>query len=538
MSTAINISRGHVATRLVGDPDIAAKLERHLASLLRQEVLPRVAEALAPDLAEEAVICLPDLPLHLSLTLEEALSGQAAEKWSSALIEHIRNRVRDRQDIWQYDNRWGFLAGYLRHRLDLPGAPKAVFTGLGVMELMSPAQALGEGLREWPEIWPYLAPDGAEDVAGVIAAMRRSGGMTLFDQIMQAAWVSEGRTAPGAPFSGTSLRTVFAALSDGAVPDLRRLAQADTCETLSIKAFRFALALAPHNAMVSPAHLGLIIVLLQEVSAQVGPSDMHDQLWPVLEDMADALPQGPAREAALTLMPLMRRDPDMVRYLRILANQLSSAPSARPKHQDMAVDNPAPPADRKDTPTRSAEPAARVFHSPIAGMALCLPLLNESRIGVEFCARDRLAALSELARDGPVAQPEEDALLRAICGQEKDHPAPERPNPMDLLFVPEEWHAAILSTPFGPARLALWLEARFAASLPGLDQSTRDFLRVHFFHQPGRAALSATHLRVEIDAMPLRPVLEMSGLLGQDRGRLAWLDNQSFTLRVRDGARP
>jgi len=86
----------------------------------------------------------------------------------------------------------------------------------------------------------------------------------------------------------------------------------------------------------------------------------------------------------------------------------------------------------------------------------------------------------------------------------------------------------------GAARLALWLEARLAASLPGLVASGRGFLQTQFLHRPGRVALDEKTLRVDIDAMPLRPAVEMSGLLGEASGRADWLAGQSITLSLRE----
>ncbi|KGK41933.1 hypothetical protein LH51_10970 [Nitrincola sp. A-D6] len=102
------------------------------------------------------------------------------------------------------------------------------------------------------------------------------------------------------------------------------------------------------------------------------------------------------------------------------------------------------------------------------------------------------------------------------------------------MFVAADRREAIELAPPGQARLALWLEARFAASLPGFSTSTRGFLAAQFWHQSGCLQLSDEHAILELNPLPLSVVLQLGGCIGPELCRLDWLQGQKLSIRIKE----
>lgn len=532
MSVRFDIDRAGLSARLVGQEDDAGPLDRALRRMLTQEVLPTAAAALEGRFGPDAILCLPDLPVAVTLTLEEALSGQGARRWADRLIAELDQRLEDGRGAWAFPDAPGFLAAYLRARLGIGRVPVTAFSGMGALDLLSPIQAVCEALRSAPVLWRRLTNGGSEDCRRLVRALAAQGGEAALASVLRAGLDPKDATAPRV--TGAALIPVLAGLVTGDGVTWHWAVHPRTGQGAAETALLLAVALAPeieHHA----AAAGLVLALILSERMEGPATGKADRMIARLRGRTDALPPR-LRAQAVGLIDILAQHPDGPEALLQLAGRvarLRAETMERTKGSPIAAkaEGAAPPDASPDH-----DPGARVLHSPIAGVALCLPFLAENRIGRDFPAHVRLQALAQLAADGPVEDPEADPVLMALCGHDDEAVLPARPAELDMLFVPLDRHAQIQGAAPGAARLAAWAEARLAASLPGLGASSRTFLRSQFFHWPGTLILGEDRAVIEIDAMPLRPVLEMGALLGEDRGRMDWLGCQQMSLRLREVA--
>jgi hypothetical protein len=534
VSLAIDIDRLRVAARLTGQADHAGLLDRRLRQMLVDGALPMTSEDDA-SLGQETILCLPDLSLRLQMTLEEALSGECARRWSAAFLEALRAKLERGEGVWRFENRWDFLATYLRARLALADTPARVFAGLATLDLLSPTQAARESMREWPEIWPWLGQGDQRAAADVVRALRVRGGEAVLIAILRdgvAAGPRDGTFAGwDVPSLGERLRRLAesppAALV-GALPE----APSGQIATLAVYlALCVADAAEPARAPETGLFLSLLARASLPVAAESASLGWAERLASAVHGLSQSL-RGPAQEMAEAAIGTPGSAERLEKLADVLRGQ-AFAPRAEPRTPPAR-----PMADfEADDDARVAEARAsmQVFRSPIGGAALCLPLLAENRIGREFPATVRLEALARLGSVQDVDLPLDDPLLQAITGHDRRDDLPDRPGEIDLLFVPEDRRDTVLSADPGAPRLAAWLEARFAAALPGLTASSLGFLQEHFLRRPGRIVLNDSALHVALDPMPLRPVLEMSHLIGEDIARADWLGGHSISVVIREG---
>lgn len=544
MTVAIDIADATIDTRLIGQASESGRLDRRLRAMLADEVLPAVAAELDGGLDSEAIVCVPELPMELRLSLAEVYSADGARRWSSRLAELISKRIARAENVWRFENRWHFLAVWLRVRLGLERTPGGVFTGLGALELLTPVQAVAEALAQWPEIWRWLAAGRADSPDAMARAIAAHGGESAWRQVLVAALrAHRGNSqvamapewlAPIRGFAGSSASIATTAPSD------------PRAEHLAGQALRLALATGAELGPAAP-RLGLLLALVQrafpEMPDAAAASDWLAGSRQPLSELATKL-----RQAAEELLEALAAENDgpeiLVALARIVsghARRESPNPSPTPEDSEPAVPPDSAPVDEPEAnDTGRAE--EREYASPLAGLALLLPMLAENRIGLAFPSRLRWRALLELAAEGPVDRPEQDLLLMAISGVDHDVESPgepppnarasERPNELDLLFVPEPRRADVQAAEPGAPRLAAWLEARFAASLPGLSGSSRAFLCQQFLHRPGRLRIGENRILLELDPLPLAVVLRLAGLVGEDCCRLDWLQRRRFDIRM------
>ncbi len=534
MSLTVDIDRLRVAARLAGQADHAGLLDRRLRRMLVDEVLPMTSEDDAL-LGKETILCLPDLSLRLQMTLEEALSGEGARRWSAAFLEALRAKVARGEGVWRFENRWDFLATYLRARLALIVAPSRVFAGLATLDLLSPTQAAREALREWPEIWPWLGQGDRQAAADVVRALRARGGEAVLIAILRDAVAAGPRPGTPAGWDAPGLDERLRHLAESPPATLVGALRGAPSGPLATLAVYLALCVADAAEPARAPEMGLFLSLLARASP-LDPADSASHGWAErLRDAVRDLPQSlraPAQDMVreATEAPgsaeCLARLTDVLRGWTSETRTKARKPPARPL-ADIEVDD--------DGPVAEAAARTQVYHSPIGGVALCLPLLAENRIGRDFPAATRLEALTRLCAGQDEDLLLDDPLLRAITGQDRRDDLPDRPGEIDLLFVPEDRRETVLTADPGAPRLAAWLEARLAASLPGLTASSLVFLQEHFLCRAGRVVLSAGALRVELDPMPLRPVLEMSHLVGEDLARADWLGEQMISVSIREG---
>lgn len=531
MTVSFDIGLASVSARLVGPDTDAAPLDRALRRMLTEEVLPAAAKALEGRYGEEAILCLAQLPLSVSLTLEEALSGSGARRWADRMVDGLMRRLETGRGAWVFADVMSYLAAFLRTRLGLERIPAAAFSGLGALELLPPIQAVCEALRSNRALWVNLTDGTEADCGRFVKAVAAQGGDAALVQVLRSA-MPDAVAAAVPQDRAAALVRIVQMLSASADPTWRWVVQPRTGQRVSEAALLAALALA-QDVKANAAAAGLILALMLSGTKVDGDVVCDDSVVADLLRRAEALSPR-LRAQAVALIDALAGQTDGPAALAALAGQvarLRAQTAARPK---------APLTDARDevakhaVPDAGAGPYARIFQSPVAGVALCLPFLTENRIGRDFPAQVRLEALALLAADGPVEDPLADPFLMALCGNDEKTSLPERPAEIDMLFVPLDRHRAIIDAAPGAARLAVWAEARLAASLPGIGGSSRAFLQSQFFHRPGRLILSDDRAVIEVDAMPLRPVLEMGAVLGENRGPIDWLDGQQISLRVRE----
>ena len=532
MTATLDISEAQIATRFVGAEETAGPLDLRLRSLLKEQVLPAAADQL-PLRSDEAVICIPTLPVHVQVTLDEVMSGQGYAALVAALLAAVE-QARRVGALWEFPSQHAFLAAYLRTRLDLAAYPEEIFADLGTLDLLEPVQAMIELLRENPALWMHLAEGNDREAQRMVSRLVETTSGHFLQQLGELALSRsevDGKSDIPQDHIGTVLASLVKQLSPAEISGIMQNYSARGIVSVLI----FARLLGTPDRPIGPAAalscalaaaLAMHTELLQQQSLETAVIDLVAALPPSLRARAKNLalaeliaPEG--RACFLALVKTMRAGQDV-------AMPAAATPSDQAK-------KPASAQEPQDAAPETTSSVLRLT-SRAAGVAICLPFMTENRIGRDFPAKDRLEALLDLAGEEADVDPEDPALL-LLAGEDSVRVSrPERPNRTDLLFVPQDAHPAIMDAAPGAARLATWTMARLAATLPGLAASSPAHLRRQFLHQPGVIHFSDESVLVEIDRMPLAVVLEMSGLLEGGRWRLDWLGGRSLTLRLREVA--
>ena len=540
MSAALTISRSTTRARLIGTPADAPAVRAALDRLLAGPVADRLAGLAGPD-DPDAVICLPRLVVRLHLTRADLEASQSADRWAAAIDQALGQALgqamdaRSGRQVWRFADRQRFHAGYVHFRLGLLAAPQAVFAGFGALDLLSPCRAMAEMLAADPGLWRSLAVPGGPSALAIVQAVIRSGGAEAAGMILSlppaaSAAARSGGWAAAIDMALSGLPDLLARQDRGSVRALQDLAL--PAQRL-LAALLFAPLLPGDPLLLADLAVALLTLIRQ------GGSTLAVLTRGVLVRLATLEPTLAGPLAALS--DRMAQDPraaaDLAALLVMLAPHVVTTGLVRSTPAPVRPD-PAAQHRRGSRPADDPPPAAvplRHFASAFAGVALVLPLLTEDRIGAAFPARVRLAALATLVGSDLFPCPQDSDFLQALTGADDRQDLPDRPAAADLLFVPRAQHAGIMAAPAGADRLAQWLAARFAATLPGLAGSSLTFLQRQFFHHPGEVWIDADQITLRLDPVPLQAVLELAGRLGADLARIDWLGHQSLTIRCDGG---
>lgn len=533
----VQVAIARTRARITGDAADAAVVQRRLDALLAEALRAGVPD----DAASGAVLCLPELRLRLRLTRAELDGPAAGRLWAEAIgraIAAVQRGGGQGEGAWRFADARSYHAAYLRHRLGIAPAPDGLFTGMGALDLLTPLQALAEMAVADPALWSVLAPQGAAArlLSVIMAQAGAAGAVQGAGQGPGGAvgWLwtalARGDDRTGAP-AADRLRVA-----------LRRLCHPDVAAALSA---------AGQDGGLSPAGRMLRALLC---TAPLAPdlaltlARVHGALA-VLGPGAQSLPQ-PALDAALrraavadpvaaalapALLRLLRGGPQDAALIRRALSRQRSDPAPPPSRAAPVVQEAGTAAK---APRRAVATSRQSRHhaSPHAGIGLLLPHLAEDGIGAAFGAATLRAACADLLRCDLFPAPQDDPFLLALIGTRIVDSPPERPGPRDLRLVAPASHAAIAAAKAGQDRLARWLIARFCTTLPGLAASSLAFVQRHFLHVPGEVWIDRDHVLLRLDPMPLLPVLQVAGRLGDDLTRLDWLQGQRLSIRCERAA--
>jgi hypothetical protein len=523
----LDIVHAETHARLIGSVDHAGAVERRLSDMLRgpvSSILANGADMLGQD---QEIIRIPRLVVRLRLTRAELESGRAATDWAAAIIAGFGDG--ERHSICRFANRRAFHAAYLRHRFGVEETPAATFAEFTTLNLISPVQAIAEMLRSDPALWTALARPGKDDAVALIQALAAQGSSAA-TYVLQTV----GRGPAGQ--RDTRVLELHKAICEQLVqrlPDIdwpRPAVWAGLSGDLAT--FLAAILAAPsdgENAVETGRVLAVLIAVLRRsgipaemaIGAALGAVGRADK---TLAKTAQVLAR------AVASSPALRRR--IVALLGAVAKRGAFALQTRAKTARSKGNRDTAAMDQTDGPARQTEKsvALRRYTSPFAGVALVLPLLTERGIGRAFPAQVRLQALADLVRCDGFETPEDSAFLAALTGMDQRDKVPDRPDSGDFLLIAADRHSRIHSAVAGAPRLARWLEARFAGSLPSLQSSSLRFLQRQFFHVPGEMWIDDDTVTIRIDPMPLLAVLQMAGRIDPDPVALDWLGNRQLLL--------
>lgn len=560
MTPGVTIARARTRARLIGQRADAARVQDGLDRMLSGPVALRLTAILAANLAanlagnlagrlvgglagqsgDASITCIPALALRLRLTRAELESGTGADRWALAIAQAVAQASAGPQGagVWRFADRRAYHAGYVLHRLGLLAAPGGVFAGFGSLDLLSPCRCMAEMLAADPGLWQVLAQDAVAAQA-LVRAVLHLGGAEAMGLVLGLHAVGPApalgvpdMTATGFGRVLSQADAVLARVGAGVDPGWQNW-------PLAQQWLFVALLLGQAGADDPVLLAGVVLVLLavvrrnglvtgaDVVPALIGVQAGVPDLARLAAGLAGCAAQG-GQIAALVVSAL----PAVARLMPAVVDApAAAAPVAEP--------GPATPGDAKSKPSQTGGCSNSVhFSSGFAGVALVLPLLAEDRIGVAFSARIRLAALALLVRSDRFAAPQDSDFLAALCGTDsltnsppdRRQGLPDRPHQRDMLFIPAQRHAAIRQAEPGAARLAAWLLARFAATLPGLAASSHGFVQRQFFHIPGEVWIDPDQVTLRLDPVPLQAVLDLGGRIGADLARLEWLGGQRMSI--------
>ena len=531
MTGNVTIAAARTRARYVGHPADAAAVKSRLGELLAGPVATRLVQ-LTADLPGEAVICVPDVVVRLRLTRAELDRADVAERWAAAISAAVTYNGRDGPAIWRFADRRAFHASYVRHRLGLFPVPPGVFADFGALDLVTPLRAMAEMLAADPGLWAALADGGADAALELVRAALAQAGEAGIAMVLDTA--SGVQDAAVAGDMQSLLRQALAQLGPALalVPNMpANLWAALPTQAQCLLATLVFSPVAPANPVQLAGLFVTLLALIRQsglVPAQALPRALaqlpfhHGSALPNCAVLAGMAAQAPEFSAAVAAVL-----PDVARHVNG-GSDLGAVAGT-----DELVKG---SGGKRAQATRTAA-TIRHFAAPFAGAALVLAHLAEDGIGAAFPASLRLAALATLVRCPLFPAPEDSDFLQALTGTDDRAEPPARPHARDLLFIPAARHPDILQADPGAPRLAVWLAARFAATLPGLGGATLAFLQRQFFHVPGEVWIDDTHVMLRLDPMPLLAVLELAGRCGTDLARLDWLGRKRLTIRCERGMR-
>ncbi|NCO86116.1 MAG: hypothetical protein GW886_05755 [Rhodobacterales bacterium] len=544
----VQVAIARTRARITGDHAEAAAVQRKLDALLAVALRaglqggPASGQWAPDDPASAAVFCLPDLHLRLRLSRAALDSPDAAKLWAAAIRAACDAALAGAgsgapgAQAWRFADRRDYHAAYLRFRLGLSDTPARVFAGFEALDLLSPLRALEEMAAADPLLWSRLAPGGLAEAKALLRAITAqagaAGAQMVWAQVVHSAEAAAARAGRAAALRG-ALRWLDDAAHLPALPAPGLLAgQPPACRALLV-----LLAVAPlaDSAAVWIARVQAVLGALDPVP-EPGGADLP-RLVAALRRVAVEQPVAGALGPALAALARAGAQ-DGALILRVAA-ALAVRGRARPAAAPVSPAGPgqdaaAPFGSAARAPQPAPRAALRHFASEQAGIGLLLPHLAEDGIGMAFPSALLHDACAALLRDSPGPDPQDalqdDPFLRALTGTRLQDAPCDRPHDRDMLFVPEARRAAIAAAPPGAARLSAWLLARFCATLPGLAGSSLAFVRRQFLHWPGEVWIDRDRVTLRIDPMPLLPVLQMAGRLGEGGVRLDWLQGQRLTL--------
>lgn len=533
---ALHISQAETLARFAGHLEDAPFIERRLEALVSGPVAVGVADALGGETSQE-ILRVDGLEIQLALTREELDSNAAADLWVSAILEALAEADAEGRVI-RFKSELAYLAEYLRVRLSLSSHHQATFSDLKTLDLLTPIQALSELLRANPALWFEVTRNSPDDAAAFHNAIEACGGASMLLHLLNTHFEVHGEV-PRSDIIAFS--TIWNNLYSQKQSLTNIFSAEKNVKDPASRAVIAALMLAK-STDTAPLELGLLVSVLQclaEAPKSNRAVDLKAQLGKIALRHAELKRSAQQLQTAMDDTKIAAQTLEILDILRPAASVVAKDQDA-PRRERQAKAKPADHGGADNKPEDHLGPRAQDFHlrSPIAGLALVLPHLTEDNIGEVFTARQRAEALAAMATCSGSEVAANDAFIAALSGRSdvEKSPTPDRPTTRDLLFVASSLHDAVLQAEPGAPRLAAWLSARFASTLPGLYASSLTFLQRHFLHIPGELWIDEETVTVRIDPMPLLPVLQMSGRLGlSDPPRLSWLGGRNLILQVEAG---
>lgn len=472
---------GTLKTRVRAAPGTAADWAARMDRAMRGPVARALGEEVGRRFeGRDAVLRLRHLRLawtpaeHLS---EAAFAEQLARRIAEAVAAAIAAGGQDAR-IWP--DHAAYAAAYVRHRLGLDPDAAWAFPDFAALEALTAPEAATETLLAGgPPVLVLAARTAAE--AGALADRLGEDGCLRLLGALSRAGASAGAAALIAEAGAVIAGEAPDLPERGAVAALARLLAPQPGLPAAEGAARLparALLLLAREALHRLAGRGLTLRRIAGIAA-------GGQAEPAL---------APALVAALKAAHAL---PEL--WLRLTRDLAASRPEA-----DLPADDiPGPvPAVGRPRPGREV-------HSAWAGLA---PLI----------------ALCPL----PLATPETLRRIALDLLPDEDQPRAARDPGFGLCFPADPRRAPVLPPDPEPAAwegqgslagapprqgFGLWADlwlARFAARLPGLQASSRDYLRREFLLKPGRIAVADQALHITLPPIPLGIVLRMSGLTG------------------------
>jgi hypothetical protein len=494
-----------------GAPDptgMAARLDRVVAD--------RLADAAGEWLTGagqdgSAIYRIRRLELGLYLDSSAMTDAQIGQRWAAATVAAVSRALTDGppSEVARYDDPAHFLASYLADMMTGQAGSRWMYEEFSLLHDLTPGQAAAHLLAARPGL-----------LIGVCKWLSRQGSLSRLIQNMQPGDVrliwEDGLgfvvlpAIPRLDAQWDALDTALAAglaLEEGGRASLARntlrvyLAVAMQHESLAESA---ALAAACYHAALLVAAWAAVPAPAVWSALAAGEISGTAALAGVLARLSSELPQ-----AAGWLTEVLGSSAGRA-YAARLASRVIPAASARPR--------------------------PRLAATAFAGLALLLPPLIDLRLHERLPRHGiyqlLLAAVGSALRPLAWSDPAP-AWLAGIHPAELEQAraaAVEWPDALAYGHLPP----GIAED--GPAvdRLAALLLARFAARLHGFGQSTTGYIVRQFIHQPGHLALSEDTLEAHLSRMPLKVVLQMAGLDGE-QGVVPWLDERRLSIVLPEG---
>jgi hypothetical protein len=177
---------------------------------------------------------------------------------------------------------------------------------------------------------------------------------------------------------------------------------------------------------------------------------------------------------------------------------------------------------------------ARHLTSRLAGIGLLASTIARLDLPAHLAPRALHRTLLHCLPEAARHDARDDPVVAAFAPYDPNEAPPTFPPvPKTLVAVLPKAQRRRLDGSEGADGWAGLLAAQFAISLPGLGDSSLDYLQHQFLVRPGRLLLTASDMSLELDPLPLGVVLRMAGLDGW-LGRFAHLGNRDLTLDIKE----